>query len=134
MQQYVPSTHAAQLHLDEPHIAEKLDALPTDWARYVFCRKRAESLRTEYFDEERSYVASVLATKTAQYAGMSKSQRITQAEIKWETSTKAGSLIASEQMWQNWAQCYLAAWQARSLQQLNVTLANLVNALRANEQ
>jgi hypothetical protein len=109
-------------YLNTPNLIEKLDGMATDWQRYTFCRQRAEHFRRQFFDEERSYIANVLATDADRYAGMSKSQRIAQATVKWETSVKGQNLFAAEAVWHRWAQGYLAAWQAK-------TLHNLVKAL-----
>lgn len=122
----------AQEYLDQEHDSEKLAALPTDYARYEYCWKRAVHFRNALLDGQRNYVASVLASTHARYEHVSRRERIVQAKITWFTSAEAKDLLEMEQDWFRWSQGYLARWQGGALMQIVRHLDTLVGELRAS--
>lgn len=95
------------------HEGRALDALETDFHRYVECRRKAEANRNLWFQGQNEEIALALRDSSPKYSHMSVRNRVILGQTRWGSRPQSKDFADAEQMYSRWAWFYLQCWQAQ---------------------
>lgn len=104
-------------------VVERIELLPNDHQRALFCRMQAEGLRRKWFAGRQREALYVMARADG---GDPRFKRMTQAQLemtarwRWSQSSRGQYLMKLEKMFTSWAQMYLSFAEVEVLTQQGV--------------